>query len=428
VNRNWGNLAPRIAAAWDPGGDGRMSVRAGYSLGYDFYNAQYHLNTSIAPPWGADVRIQSTSLDDPYAALPGGNPFPFVFDADARFPPSGQFLAVEPDTKNTRQHSWNVAVQRQIGDTVAVSASYLGNHTRNLWNMKALNPGEFLGLGPCTLETATGPRFFPVCSVQGNIDQRRRLSLEDPVKAQAIAGLDFHDASGRQNYHAMLLSVQRRTAVGLSATANYTLSTCEGHPTSSLPNIGTGWADPDDPDYDYGPCGADRRHLVNATVGYTTPQLGGWGILASDWRVNAALRSQSGEPLTVTTGQDRALTGVVNNQRADQVLDDGYGDKTLNNWLNRAAFAQPAFGTLGDSPRGGFRGPGRWTIDMAVARLFRIGGSHRVELRAEAFNLTNNFVPGGNNAPVTNLQNANFGRILSAGDPRILQFGVKYQF
>ncbi len=85
MNKSFKNFAPRIGVAWDPRGDGRTSVRAGYSLAYDFVNAQYHLNTSIAPPWGAEVRIPSVSLDNPYSTFPGGNPFPRVFDANAAF-------------------------------------------------------------------------------------------------------------------------------------------------------------------------------------------------------------------------------------------------------------------------------------------------------------------------------------------------------
>jgi hypothetical protein len=54
-------------------------------------------------------------------------------------------------------------------------------------------------------------------------------------------------------------------------------------------------------------------------------------------------------PLTVTTGTDRALSGIqATTQRATQVLDNPYGDKTINNWLNPAAFAQPALGTYGN--------------------------------------------------------------------------------
>ncbi|NOT44631.1 MAG: TonB-dependent receptor [Acidobacteria bacterium] len=424
-NKRWQNFAPRVSAAWDPTGEGRTSIRAGYSLGYDFVNAQYHLNTSLAPPWGAEVRLQAVGLDNPYAGFPGGDPFPVTFDANAPFPAFGSFLAVNPDTPNTQQHSWNVAFQQQIGPDMAFSATYIGNHTANLWNMRSLNPGVFLGLDPCTLQTSTGPRFFPVCSVQGNLNQRRVLSLADPTGASSIGFLDQHDTSGRQNYNGLLLSIQRRSVDGISMSANYTLSKCMGHPTTQLPNVGTGWADPDNPDYNYGACESDRRHIVNATVGYLTPQVDGMvGKLVSDWRVNGIFRVQSGAPLTVNTGQDRALNGNVTNQRADVVSDDVYADRDGLNYLNRAAFAQPALGTFGNSLMNGYYGPGRWTLDAVLSRLFRVG-TQQFEVRAEAFNLTNNFIRGN---PVSNLSNANFGQIQTAGDPRIMQFAVKYSF
>jgi len=131
--------------------------------------------------------------------------------------------------------------------------------------------------------------------------------------------------------------------------------------------------------------------------------------------------------LNVVSGQDRALTGILGtNQRATVVLDNGYGDTTsLTNYLNPAAFAQPAFGTLGSYARNSLYGPSRWQIDMALARLVRLAKSQSVEFRLEAFNVTNNFIRMN---PVVNLSSATFGQILQAGDPRILQFGAKYVF
>ena len=428
MNKQWKNFAPRVALAFDPNGDGRTTIRAGYSLGYDFVNGQYHLNTSVAPPWGAEVRLTNVPLDSPYATFPGGNPFPRVFSTTTTFPAFGSFLAVDPDTTNTHQHSWNLVYQRQLGRDMLFSASYIGNHTSNLWNMKALNPGVFLGTGACTLPLAT-PQAQAVCSTDANLNARRVLSLENPTEARFIGHLDEHDASGRANYNGLLLSFTKRQVRGVSFTGNYTLSKCLGHPTQTLPNVGTGWADPNNPDYDYGPCESDRRHIFNSSVGYDLPEFSNRAlrVIASNWRINGIFRAHSGAPLTVTTGQDRSMTGVTNNQRANLLSGDGYGDGSLNLWLDRAEFAQPALGTLGTSERGGWRGPSRWSIDMVVARMLRVG-TQQVELRLETFNLTNHFNKGN---PVTNLANQNFGRILeyAAGlTPRVLQFGVKYNF
>lgn len=108
------------------------------------------------------------------------------------------------------------------------------------------------------------------------------------------------------------------------------------------------------------------------------------------------------------------------------MLANPYGAKTLNTWLNRAAFELPAPGTLGSFRRNSVRGPGFWAVDAAVSRVVSLGGSRRVALRAEDFNLLNTF---NWDAPDANFTSDAFGRMTSmAGTPRILQFGVRYAF
>jgi hypothetical protein len=71
-------------------------------------------------------------------------------------------------------------------------------------------------------------------------------------------------------------------------------------------------------------------------------------------------------------------------------------------------------------------GPGFWTADLALSRLVSFSSTQNVELRLEMFNLFNNFNWGN---PATNYDAGTFGQITSlAGDPRILQFGIKYGF
>ena len=108
------------------------------------------------------------------------------------------------------------------------------------------------------------------------------------------------------------------------------------------------------------------------------------------------------------------------------MLANPYGDRTLNNWLNPAAFELPAPGTLGNFRRNSVRGPGFWTVDAALSRLVSLGATQRVALRVEAFNLFNTF---NWDLPEVNFTSPAFGRITSmAGTPRILQFGIRYTF
>jgi hypothetical protein len=86
----------------------------------------------------------------------------------------------------------------------------------------------------------------------------------------------------------------------------------------------------------------------------------------------------------------------------------------------------PAPGTLGDLENNSIEGPGFWTADVALSRLVSIVSQQTLELRVEVFNLFNNFNWGD---PNTNLDAGAFGRITTqSGDPRIMQFGVKYGF
>jgi hypothetical protein len=317
-----------------------------------------------------------------------------------------------------------------------VEASYLGSYTDRLWNQVAINPGVFLGTGPCTLAGV----FYPSCSTNGNLNQRRVFSLnnENPAAALLIGNLDIHENLGAQSYRGLKLSFQRRAGAGLSLSGNYTLSRCYGDPafqTGGFPQIANGYTDPQHPEFDRGPCDQDRTHIGALTAGTQVPRLDNRAarVALSDWRLAGIFSARSGQPINVIAGQDRAFTGIQN-QRVDQVLPNPYGDKTLNNWLNPAAFALPAPGALGNFRRNSVRAPGFRTLDVVLSRLLPFGASRNLELRVETFNLLNTFNWGpptlmNADRTHTNFSSGAFGRITSMGGaPRIMQFGVKYGF
>ena len=128
--------------------------------------------------------------------------------------------------------------------------------------------------------------------------------------------------------------------------------------------------------------------------------------------------------MSLTTNQDRALTSI-SNQRVNQILGNPYGDKSVSNYLNPRAFELPAFGTLGNVGVGSVAGPGTWQFDAAVSRTFQVRETQKLEVRAEAFNVTNSLHMEN---PTTNLSSNIFGQVTSAKDPRIMQFALKYYF
>jgi hypothetical protein len=423
----WWNLSPRAGLAWDVMGNSRTALRGAYGLAYDFMTAEYHLGNAQSPPFGnrTNVRDPRGGFDQPYLDM-GGDPHPVQASPDGQFFDYGTFGALDPHIKSPRIQQWNVTIERQFGATWQVAASYLGSHSDRLWNQVAMNPGVFLGTDSCVIHGVSYPR----CDGDRTLNQRRELSLsgQNPAAAQKIGNLELHTNRGAQDYRGLKLSFQRRAAAGVSLTGTYTVSRCFGDPafqTGGFPVPGSLYTNPDDPAFDRGLCDQDRTHLANFTVTAETPRfvtraLGSW---ASNWRISAIVNARSGAPLNVI-GNDRAGTGI-RNQRVNQVLDNPYGDRTPNEWLNPNAFALPERGTLGNFRRNSVRGPGFWTVDAALSRLVS-SGSHRVDLRVEAFNLFNTF---NLDVPEVNYSAGTFGQITSmAGTPRILQFGVRYMF
>ena len=443
----WENIAPRVGLAWDPKGDGRTSVRVGYGMTGDFVTGQFFFDSRSAPPFGLEARLTGALLDDPWGSVGRINPYPLTpgnYPWNLALYPL--YITVPYDIKTTRNHSWNVAFQRQFGDNTAFSATYIGNHMYNVWGVVDGNPGVVTTPGataaaPCT----AGGQTFANCTA--SLDQRRELSLVNPALGQYYGYLDFVTDKGWQDYQGLLLSVTRRLSGGFTTSGNYTVSRCEGliNQGQSPLNVATGYQIPvsliNPPseaeaqkayDADKGRCDAWRKHIFNITASIESPQLSNTTarMIMSGWRLSGIFRGSSGQPLTIQAGADRALNGMqATNQRANQVSDNVYGDGSLNNWFNGTAFALPALGTYGTSPRNGYDGPGFRTVDLSLVRQFSLSGANKVEARVEAFNAFNWLIPGN---PGINLSSATtFGRITSfstAASPRIMQFALRYLF
>ncbi len=421
----WGNFGPRIGVSWDPNGDGKTSVRASYGRAYEFVNAQFHLNTSVAPPWGSEIRINSPSggLDNPFINSSGQtNIFPVTFDQNAPFSLNGPFLSLSNDMASTHVDQWNITVERQFTSTWFASAGYLGSRTSNIWESTPLNNAVFQNVGAAAPSTA-------------NINNRRPFTLANPSQGQFYGPVDLYVTDGTQNYKGMILTL-RRVAARASVTANYALSKCTGSPDGNgggTTNVSVGYNIPSNPGYDDGNCANDRRQNFSVTASLSTPEFENRALrtVASGWRLAPSFRATTGSWLTVTTGADRVLNGQAGTQRVNELSTNYYADQSVNpagggiRFLDPTAFAQPALGTFGNMQRNVVRGPGFKNVDAALVRSFNVGGSKSLEARIEAFNLFNWFELGN---PNVNFSAATFGQITSALAPRVLQLAVKFNF
>ncbi len=451
---SWGNFAPRVGLAWDPKGDGRMTIRASWGMAYDFVNGQFNINTSIAPPFGQQTTVTPAagslySFDNPWATFPGGSPFPFTLNKNIVFATGGSFLINTPNEKNTSVNSWNLTVQKQLGSSWLLSASYIGNEAAHLWELITGNPVQYIP-GTCSAGqyglTAAGP-----CSstATANYLARRLFTSLNPAAGQYIGPLDYYDTGLTSSYNGLTASVQRRFTKGFTAQANYTwshcLSTDRQNYGGGTPNVGNGLLLPNDAAFDKGNCTFDRRQIFNATAVYQVPKFANSALrtTVSGWQLAGIFRAASGLPLAITTGVDDSLTGQCNGpitgciERPNQLAGNVYQNSGLQ-YLNPAAFAQPATGTFGNMSPGSVISPGFTEIDLALSRTFAIRERLRLDIRGEAFNVPNSFRPGCPAGSTTCagvafigqslVTAATFGKVTNAMDPRIIQLSMKLLF
>jgi Carboxypeptidase regulatory-like domain len=404
-------FAPRLGFAWDVHGDGRMTVRSAYGLFYDVPQLYQYVTTGSNTPYGTRILNNSPgNLDDPWQGYLGGNPFPLKATADVAFPSFVGYTYYVRDYSPPYVHQWNLSLQRQLGTEWMVSANYVGSSTVHIPSDREVNYAVYI----------------PGASTNGNTDQRRIFNLANPVEARPYGGVIEIGSSGTSHYNAMNLSIQRRQARGFTVSGNYTWSHCLGDDfliqgaTSAVATY------PGRREFDRGNCRGDRRHNSNFSTVYETPQFasGVMRALASNWQISGIVRLQTGNVVLPLAGTNTALRSGRNGDRANQVLGDPYAaNRNIDQWLNPAAYARPANGEWGNAPQ--VYSPGLIKIDMGVTRTFRITERQSVQFRAEAFNLPNHVNPGD---PISAVNNALFGRILEAGDPRIMQLALKYQF
>ena len=404
------NFAPRLAAAYDLLGDGRMTVRAAWGRFFDLPHMQYFAGFDRLTPFGTQIDVTNALFDDPWVNTPGGNPFPLIESADMVFPLGGGFVTFPLDSKPPYSDQWNVSVQRQLGASWMVSANYLASQGNRLPVGDQLNPAIY-SPGATTATTQA----------------RRLLTLENPAEGRLYGPIYGVTPVGTSEYSALMLSVQHRGTAGLFLSGNYTMSECVSDVINYEPGIaGINLTKPGDVAFDRGSCGTtDQRHVANMSVVYQIDGAdgGALSVLTRDWQVSAIVAARSGRHFDVTTGVDNALNGQ-SGQRPNQISDDVYVKDGVR-WLNPAAFQAPAPGTFGNVERNSLVGPRRFNIDMGVSRTFPVGGTQQIQFRGEVFNLLNRV---HYDDPVSALNSGNFGQIISAGEPRIIQLALKYAF
>jgi hypothetical protein len=321
-------------------------------------------------------------------------------------------MPAQMPTPYTQQ--WNLVFKHQIGPNWLISASYIGNSTTHVWNQTEANPAVFLGAANSTV---------------ANTNQRRVLYLQNPsATAGALVGsIAQADPGGTANYNGIILSANHRFSQNFSILANWTFSHCLDQADGSNDLAFPQYMIPNNRNRDYGNCTYDHRHIVNTSFLYSTPS--NWSNawvrrIVGGWEFSTIFSAYSGDYLNPSAGQDNSRTGV-GNDRPNVSGPSLLSDRTIARFFNTSVFSQAPLGTFGNAGRNTILGPSFVNFDLGVGRRVRFVESKEFELRFEFFNVLNhpNF-----NDPSTTLTSANFGRLTSAADPRIIQLSAKLHF
>lgn len=403
-------LAPRFGFAWDPSGKGKLSVRGGYGVFWSQIRQQANNQPSNSQPFAAKFTFDAPpSVENPYANT--GNPWPFTAPATAdarrtyRFIRPLTMMPYNADFSNGYMQQWNFNLQREFFGSWVGTLAYVGSKGTHLFNQIEGNPAVFR-TGATTANT-----------------NARRLFAPD------FGTVSLQKSDGNSNYNSMQVSVNKRFTRGYSLMASYTWSKM----IDDASGDGTVSPNPFDQRFNRGLSNLDIPHRFVGSFVYELPRLKDRialvKYLAGGWDMNGILSLQSGTTFTVVSGRDNSFTGV-NQDRADLVgnpyLDTGRPTGQLvDRYFNIDAFAFNAVGTYGTAGRNIMRGPGDVNVDFGLFKNIPVTERHKMQFRMETFNALNRVNLGNPNA---NRAAAAFGRITSAGSPRVIQLALKYQF
>jgi hypothetical protein len=415
ISTDKNNISPRIGLAWDPIGDRKTSIRAGFGVFYGSIAGNQWNSSSDNQPFAIRQQFNNVkSLSDPYGLLPGGvSPFPYGYSPSAaRFYPPSAVSGISLDYKWPYSFQTSFSLQRQVGRDASFTAAYVSTLVHRIPTTVDMNYALLLA-GATT----------------NNVDSRR------PYLPGVLSSIGLNKSILNSAYHGLQISGEKRYSRNFSVKGFYCfgkgLDVTNTQASTTAVSSATDW---NNLLLDRGRTNGDRTHRLNINgiwrLNYVSHLPGPVRAVAGGWSLSFIFSAQSGSPLTITSGSDRNLDGN-NNDRANlngnPRLDSGRSRGELAaQFFDTTVFSQPANGTTGTAGRNIIDGPGLKNVDLGIFRDFRLREKMTLQFRGEmtnAFNLVNLSNPGTNAGSTST-----FGRVTSAGAMRQVQMGMRLTF
>ena len=464
------DFSPRVGVAWSPSADadsflgkvvgtpGTTSIRAGFgnfytsiealTIGILAANAPYGTTySSPAPPLFATPFVTASNGQN------FGQPFPYRFaplnssrshpDADfdwSTFEPISGIPGYSVNNRIPYTEEWMLSVERQLGSSTVLSASYVGTSSHRQLVLIAENYGD-----PALCLSLSQPSQVAAgsatCGAFGESNVYVTAAGQTVNGTREQLGPNFGSNAlqttiGHANYNALEVSARHRSG-RLEFFGAYTY----GKSLDQSSNVGEE-VNPINPALSYALSSYDVKHNFVVSYDYQLPvdelfrRSNRW---TSGWSLSGITRFSTGFPVLMVNNGDNSLLGTnpngVNNSSIDEPDYNG-GPLRLNhnprveghNYFDTGAFSMNALGTPGTAKRRFFYGPGSGNFDTAIAKNLPIAESKAILFRIEAFNVFNHTQFFGPSSVDGNIGDSTFGQAVSAASPRILQAAVKFSF
>ncbi len=412
------NPAPRIGFAFDPMGDGKTAIRAGYGIFFEHANGNDANTESLEgnpPAIIAPVQVFISGYTNLGGASAGGGPELFPLGGGV-----SQLTSITNITQWPYVQQYHLDIQRELARNTLLIVAYVGSKGTHLSrqldrnqlhstpaNQNPFLPGQIITSNECT-NLSNGYNFLdngtPVTG-QALLNLNNACGNIDTDEVRPYLGYDsIYGIIGGANssYNALQVS-GRRNAGGLQLTLAYTYS----HSIDdSSDRYDATFVDSYNLNAYRASSNYDQRQIFTLSYIYDLPifqHSKGWEkSMLGGWQLSGITTAQSGEPASIFNGGTYDNAGVGNSVGSGSFADrvgDPYGPKpkfipppgiVYGPLLdNPGAYSQPTGLTFGDSGRNSLIGPGRLNFDMGLFKHFKIDESKAIEFRAEAFNVFN---------------------------------------
>ncbi len=471
-NTPYTNVAPRVSVAIQAAN--KVVVRAGYGIFYvpNYYGQGPNDGFSQTTPWITTLNngLNPSSTLSGNASVncevsagtfaPCGSAFP-----DGERLPSGNSAGGLQDVgfgttianytrKTPYVQQWMAGVQYSFTNNDLLDISYVGNHGTDVlatglqWEL--MSPGN-LALGNTLYNQVPNPFYNTAAATSAIPNSGCGLNNPTIILEQTLVPFPEYcsvyepePAVGTSSYNALEVTYTHRWHSGLDLNLSYTYSRfvddVQGNSGWAFPGSGTSNLNSYNLAADYSVDASNVPHRFVASYIYELPvgkgkRFGGdWNrpvdAALGGWEWTGILTAESGLPLSIQPATNNVGFGF--NQRPSVVtgVSPIPANQNINDWINPAAFAQPAPFTFGDAPRffSNIHGPKYFDWDMGIQKYWSITEGKRLQFRFEMFNALNHpdfFQPDTNLGDVSN---GNFGRITAAYQARTVQGALKFYF